>query len=199
MASHLLSATVECLPAMESREPSEKAEWQGLLEGWLCGGSQCGELEALIKSQAVLATLLRALQNWGVKSAWKRGIARSLLLGSKGDIKWALGTTLNVWHKFFHVKRGLRGNKELLEILAQSLWGMNIKRKLGSSFCRLSCGLHEKKKCMRVLLDPSYLPASVPETMRATVLVRAKACINLCPALVASWVKGKWCLRTWEP
>lgn len=63
MASGLLSAIVEFLPAMESVEPIEKTEWQGPLEGWLCGRDQRGGLEALVKSQAVHGTVLRAWQN----------------------------------------------------------------------------------------------------------------------------------------
>lgn len=69
MASGLLSAIVEFLPAVESVQPSEKTEWQGPLEGWLSGGNQCGGLEALVKRQAGHGTVLRAWQNLGVKSA----------------------------------------------------------------------------------------------------------------------------------
>lgn len=63
MASGLLIAIEEFLPAVESVEPSEKTEWQGPLEGWLCGGDQHGGLEALVKSQAVHGTVFRARQN----------------------------------------------------------------------------------------------------------------------------------------
>lgn len=63
MASGLLSAIVEFLPAMKSVEPSEKTEWQGTLEGWLCVGDQRGGLEALVESQAAHGTVLRAWQN----------------------------------------------------------------------------------------------------------------------------------------
>lgn len=63
MASGLLSSIVEFLPAVESMEPSEKTEWQGPLEGWLCGGDQHGGLEVLIKSQTVHGTVVRAWQN----------------------------------------------------------------------------------------------------------------------------------------
>lgn len=59
MVSGLLGAIAELLPAMESVEPSEKVEWQGPLEGWLCGGDQRGGLETLVKSR----TVLRAWQN----------------------------------------------------------------------------------------------------------------------------------------
>lgn len=69
MASGLLSAIVEFLPAVESMEPSEKTEWQGPLEGWLCGGDQRGGLEVLIKSQTVHGTVVKAWQNGGVKGA----------------------------------------------------------------------------------------------------------------------------------
>lgn len=63
MVSGLLSAIVEFFQAVENKEPSENTEWQVHLEGWLCDGNQCGGLEALVKSQAVHETVLRAWQN----------------------------------------------------------------------------------------------------------------------------------------
>lgn len=94
---------------------------------------------------------------------------------------WSRHSSLNVVCKFFHMKRGLGGEKEFLEILA-------CRRE----YCRGSGGFHfvglpwGLDGGVEVLLDLSYLSDSGPETVRAAILVRIKICLTLCPGSMAS-------------
>lgn len=113
---------------------------------------------------------------------------------STGELRWCKVWfryhNSDVWHKSFHLRRGLGGKEELLEITAQSLWAWMYRGSRGAHFvgCFVVCIERKKQKwgfCWIAVTSQLLCLIS----WEWLLLARTKICLTLCPGSVASWMK----------